>query len=147
MWLIFREVVSPMTDLAYNLCDTSLSSGQTPVIDIKKKLSMDYESSPSPSSSHGTSSDSGTPLSSITNKPKGRSGRTMVRSFTAPSHDFLESDKENIPVTIKYGLSPGKSPSMAVASESWNWCSVSLPNDRWNSPTLVTATSSETDRE
>ena len=105
-----------MTDLAYNLCDTSLSSGQTPVIDIKKKLSMDYESSPSPSSSHGTSSDSGTPLSSITNKPKGRSGRTMVRSFTAPSHDFLESNKENIPVTIKYGLSPGKSPSKPIDS-------------------------------
>ena len=58
-----------MTDLAFNLCDTSLSSG-TPNLIIKKKLTMDYESSPSPSSSHDHSSDSGTPLAAITNKPK-----------------------------------------------------------------------------
>jgi len=89
--------MSPVTDLAFNLCDTSLSSPNSPQIFIKKKLTMDYESSPSPSSSH-CSSDSGTPLASITNKPKGRPGaRSITRCPTAPMD--LEANKENIPHT------------------------------------------------
>ena len=88
---------SPMTDLAINLCDTSLGSGLTPLPDIKKKLAMDYDSSPS-------SSDSSTPLSSITNKPKGR--KPLMRSITLP-FDLGESNKENIPHSRQ---SPCKSP-------------------------------------
>lgn len=107
--------LSPMTDLAFNLCDTSLSSG-TPNLIIKKKLTMDYESSPSPSSSHDHSSDSGTPLAAITNKPKGRPGaRSIVRCATAPT-DFKESNKENIPLMSFKTGSPLKSPSKCVDS-------------------------------
>jgi len=95
---------SPMTDLAINLCDTSLNSGLTPLPEIKKKLTMDYDSSPSPHSSLDRSSDSSTPLSSITNKLK--RSRPIMRSFTAP-FDLGESNKENIPVSRP---SPSKSP-------------------------------------
>lgn len=95
---------SPMTDLAINLCDTSLNSGFTPLPDIKKKLAMDYDSSPSPHSSLDRSSDSGTPLSSITNKLK--RSRPIMKSFTAP-FDLGESNKENIPHSRP---SPTKSP-------------------------------------
>ena len=93
-----------MTDLAINLCDTSLNSGLTPLPDIKKKLAMDYDSSPSPHSSLDRSSDSRTPLSSITNKEK--RSRPIMRSFTAPL-DLGESNKENIP-QVRH--SPSKSP-------------------------------------
>ena len=93
-----------MTDLAINLCDTSLNSGLTPLPDIKKKLAMDYDSSPSPHSSLDRSSDSSTPLSSITNKVK--RSRPIMRSFTAPL-DLGESNKENIP-QVRH--SPSKSP-------------------------------------
>ena len=93
-----------MTDLAINLCDTSLGSGSTPLPDIKKRLAMDYDSSPSPHSSLDRSSDSSTPLSSIGNKPKGR--KTFMRSLTAPL-DLGESNKENIPHCRQ---SPSKSP-------------------------------------
>ena len=93
-----------MTDLAINLCDTSLGSGMTPLPDIKKKLAMDYDSSPSPHSSLDRSSDSSTPLSSITNKPK--RSKPLMRSFTAP-FDLGESNKENIPHSRH---SPCKSP-------------------------------------
>jgi len=113
--------MSPVTDLAFNLCDTSLSSPNTPQMIIKKKLTMDYESSPSPSSSH-CSSDSGTPLTSITNRPKGRlmgSGRSITRCPTEPLD--LEANKENIPMTKL--MSPCKtadSPSTLKDRKSFN---------------------------
>jgi len=40
----------------------------------------------------------------------------MIRSFTTPSHEFAESNKENIPITSKYALSPGKSPCKPIDS-------------------------------
>lgn len=95
-----------MTDLAINLCDTSLGSGLTPLPDIKKRLAMDYDSSPSPHSSLDRSSDSSTPLSSITNTNKPKSRKPFMRSLTAPL-DLGESNKENIP---HCRTSPGKIP-------------------------------------
>ena len=100
---------SPVTDLAFNLCDTNLSSPNTPQMKIKK---INYESdSPSPPlvkknlwttdsppSPRSCPPDSGTPLTSITNKTKGKfGGRSLTRCATEPSD--LEANKENIPLT------------------------------------------------
>ena len=114
-----------MSDLAFNLGGTSINAMNSPSPAspaIKKTLNMDIiESSPSPSSSHGHSSDSSTPLSSITNKPKARS---LIRSNTAPYFSYNESNKENIPTpksmssrssplktTMSSRSSPRKSPA------------------------------------
>lgn len=112
--------MSPVTDLAFNLCDTSLSSPNTPQMIIKKKLTMDDESSPSPSTSH-CSSDSGTPLTTITNKPKGRFGaRSITRCPTEPND--LEANKENIPLTqlISSPCKMADSPSNLKDRKSFN---------------------------
>jgi len=88
--------MSPVTNLAHNLFDTNLSTPPSLKL-TKKKLSMDLfmESSPSP----GVSTDSPSPLTSITNKIKGRlGGRVITRHRTAP--DDLEANKENIPVPM-----------------------------------------------
>ena len=112
--------MSPVTDLAFNLCDTSLSSPNTPQMIIKKKLTMDDESSPSPSTSH-CSSDSGTPLTTITNKPKGRFGaRSITRCPTEPND--LEANKENISLTqlISSPCKMADSPSNLKDRKSFN---------------------------
>jgi len=100
------SLTSPMTDLALNLCDTTLRSGLTPTaITLPRRLSMDLmDSADSPKLRHGalerSLSDSGTPLSSITNKPK----RTILsdpnRLTALKSINVLGdvSNKENIPV-------------------------------------------------
>jgi len=102
-------VPSPMTDLAGHLGDTSLSSGLTPVQDSKRRLSMDSDSSPSPSLI-GSVSDSTTPLSSITNKPKrlflSSSKISSLKSIT--TRDMGENNKENIPFNQYSMLSPSK---------------------------------------
>lgn len=99
-------VMSPMTDLAFNLHDTSLSSGLTPVQDSKKKLSMDSDSTPSPHTS-GSFNDSNTPLSSITNKPKRviACGRLTALKSISTSRDLGENNKENIPL-IQHNILP-----------------------------------------
>jgi len=104
-------VMSPMTDLAVNLCDTSLGSGLTPVQDSKRRLSMDSDSTPSPHLAGPLErSDSTTPLSSLTNKPKRHllgSGRlTALKTLSAAPRD--QSNKENIPMGQHAILSPGK---------------------------------------
>ena len=104
-----------MTDLAFDLKDTCLSSGKSP--DIKKKLTMDYDSSPSPCSSTAShpsldeSHPSLTPLSTITNKPKIRSGRSLTKCYTEPSPIFSDSNKENVPLPFVNTNSPLKSNS------------------------------------
>lgn len=107
-------VMSPMTDLAVNLCDTSLGSGLTPIQDSKRRLSMDSDSTPSPHLAaplERSLSDSNTPLSSITNKPKrlllGSSRLTALKSLSAP-RDIGNSNKENIPLGQHALLSPNK---------------------------------------
>lgn len=107
-------VMSPMTDLAVNLCDTSLGSGLTPIQDSKRRLSMDSDTTPSPHLAgplERSLSDSTTPLSSITNKPKrlllGSSRLTALKSLSAP-RDLGNCNKENIPVGQHAILSPNK---------------------------------------
>jgi len=108
-------VMSPMTDLAGHLCDTSLGSGLTPIQDSKRRLSMDSDSTPSPHLAgplERSLSDSNTPLSSITNKPKQRlllgSGRlTALKSLSNPTIKN-SSNKENIPLAQHSLLSPNK---------------------------------------
>jgi len=102
-----RPVRSPMTDLALDFKDACLSSGKSP--EIKKKLTMDYDSSPSPCSS--TASSDSTPLSTITNKPKIRSGRSLTKCWTEPSPIFSDSNKENVPLPFVNTNSPMKSSS------------------------------------
>jgi len=106
-----RPARSPMTDLAFDLKDTCLSSGKSP--DIKKKLTMDYDSSPSPCSSTAShpSLDDSTPLSTITNKPKVRSGRSLTKCYTEPSPIFSDSNKENVPLPFVNTNSPLKNSS------------------------------------
>eukprot|EP00092_Neocalanus_flemingeri_P025046 GFUD01027161.1.p1 GENE.GFUD01027161.1~~GFUD01027161.1.p1 ORF type:complete len:689 (-),score=173.90 GFUD01027161.1:484-2550(-) len=106
-------VMSPMTDLAVNLCDTSLGSGLTPVQDSKRRLSMDSDSTPSPhlaGTLERSLSDSTTPLSSITNKPKrlllGSGRLTTLKSLSTP-RDLGQCNKENIPLQHAI-LSPNK---------------------------------------
>lgn len=113
------SVMSPMTDLAVNLCDTSLGSGLTPVQDSKRRLSMDSDSTPSPHLAgplERSLSDSNTPLSSFACKPKQRlllsSGRlTALKSLSSPK-DLTNirdtSNKENIPLGHHVILSPNK---------------------------------------
>ena len=100
-----------MTDLAFDLKDTCLSSGKSP--DIKKKLTMDYDSSPSPCSSAAShpSLDDSTPLSTITNKPKVRSGRSLTKCYKEPSPIFSDSNKENVPLPFVNTNSPLKNSS------------------------------------
>jgi len=109
-------VMSPMTDLAANLCDTSLGSGLTPVQDSKRRLSMDSDSTPSPHLAgplERSLSDSNTPLSSYAYKPKQRlllsSGRlTALKSLSSPKDLTDSSNKENIPLGHHVILSPNK---------------------------------------
>jgi hypothetical protein len=89
------SVVSPMTDLAKNLGDTSL--GLTPVQDSKRRLSMDSESSDStPSPKEKLNFSIETPLTSLTNKPK-----RLLQQASRLSFGLLvgsdEQNKENIP--------------------------------------------------
>jgi len=95
--------VSPMTDLANNLSDTSL--GLTPIQDSKRRLSMDSESSDStPSPSEKLSFSIETPLSSLVNKPKRFLQTSSRLSFTVGPEE--QENKENIPCG---GISsPGK---------------------------------------
>lgn len=117
--------VSPMTELANNLGDTSL--GITPLQDSKRRLSMDSESSgstPSPPDRllvPPTNAD--TPLSSITNIPK----RILLHSNTAASSSsssnkaaLLPEDPENKENIIPFAsfLSPGKRRSSSSSSSS-----------------------------
>jgi len=115
-------VMSPMTDLAVNLCDTSLGSGHTPVQDSKKRLSMDSDSTPSPHLSaplERSFSDSTTPLSSITNKPKrlllSSAGGRFTAIKTIPALKDLKSNKENIPIVQNTIFSPSKRSPMKLA--------------------------------
>eukprot|EP00088_Acartia_fossae_P019840 TRINITY_DN2159_c0_g1_i13.p1 TRINITY_DN2159_c0_g1~~TRINITY_DN2159_c0_g1_i13.p1 ORF type:complete len:699 (+),score=177.90 TRINITY_DN2159_c0_g1_i13:179-2275(+) len=94
--------VSPMTDLAINLGDTSLNS-LTPVQDSKRRLSMGSDSStPSPDDKGGSLTKGGqaehlhTPLSSLTNKPR-RNNQPSRLSFSLNPQDTTEANKENIP--------------------------------------------------
>lgn len=118
----FSEIgVSPMTELANNLCDTSL--GATPVQDSKRRLSMDSESSgstPSPPerSNSGTAD---TPLSSIINIPKRILLHTTNSSSKAAAAAFFPDDldpenKENFPYFTF--LSPGKRRTSSCSSSS-----------------------------
>jgi len=108
-------VMSPMTDLAVNLCDTSLGSGLTPIQDSKRRLSMDSDSTPSPHMCplDRSLSDSTTPLSSITNKPNSKrlllsSGRLTTLKSMSVVRDMGQSNKENIPFGQHSILSPSK---------------------------------------
>jgi len=108
-------VMSPMTDLAVNLCDTSLGSGLTPIQDSKRRLSMDSDSTPSPHMCplERSLSDSTTPLSSITNKPNSKrillsTGRLTALKSMSVARDMGQSNKENIPIGQHALISPSK---------------------------------------
>jgi len=104
--------VSPMTDLAMNLSDTSLN-GLTPVQDSKRRLSMGSDSStPSPEdklSSIGLHPH--TPLTSLTNKIR-RINQPSRLSFNLNGNDDSdpEANKENMPYPMPAGSrqSPAK---------------------------------------
>jgi len=97
--------VSPMTDLANNLSDTSL--GLTPVQDSKRRLSMDSESSdstPSPKEKHHVTIE--TPLTSLINKPKRFLQTSSRLSFSVGADEH--ENKENIPCGGSMMSSPVK---------------------------------------
>jgi len=97
--------VSPMTDLANNLNDTSL--GLTPVQDSKRRLSMDSESSDStPSPREKLNFCVETPLTSLVNKPKRLLQTSSRLSFSLLVDDEDGENKENIP--RRTNISPKK---------------------------------------
>jgi len=97
--------LSPMTDLAMNLSDTSLNS-LTPVQDSKRRLSMGSDSSsPDLNSSPSKMDLPNTPLTSLTTKHR-RPMHNSKLSFNINKFDNVddtEDNKENIPI-----LSPDK---------------------------------------
>lgn len=110
--------VSPMTDLAMNLNDTSLNS-LTPVQDSKRRLSMGSDTStPSPEdkiSSLGNLNH--TPLTSLTNKPR-RINQPSRLTFNLHGNDDNdpEANKENMPFPLP-SSGGKKSPTKGLRGE------------------------------
>lgn len=100
---MFEPGLSPMTDLAMNLSDTSLNS-LTPIQDSKRRLSMESDSStPSPEqkSSPSKLDPPNTPLTSLTAKHR-RPMQNSKLSFNINKFDNVddtEENKENIPIS------------------------------------------------